>query len=209
MIRTCHKVIFGQVSVLVQDMGKKKKEKRGALAGCARICKIFGTVCLVAVILVCLPLTLPRVFGYEIYTVISGSMEPAIPTGSLVYIKEMEPKDVQVDDVIAFYGTKDAASIITHRVVENRVLMGEFITKGDANAAKDMNPAPYDNFIGKVAYSIPKVGGIALVLTGVYGKILAGGAILGAVILHGIASVINSKREKDEDEAEHLSEKKE
>ena len=136
-------------------------------------------------------------------------MEPAIPTGSLVYIKEMEPKDVQVDDVIAFYGTKDAASIITHRVVENRVLMGEFITKGDANATKDMNPAPYDNFIGKVAYSIPKVGGIALVLTGVYGKILAGGAILGAVILHGIASVINSKREKDKDEAEHLSEKKE
>ena len=64
-------------------------------------------------------------------------MEPAIPTGSLVYIKEMEPKDVQVDDVIAFYGTKDAASIITHRVVENRVLMGEFITKGDANATKD------------------------------------------------------------------------
>ena len=46
-------------------------------------------------------------------------------------------------------------------------------------------------------------------LTGVYGKILAGGAILGAVILHGIASVINLKREKDEDEAEHLSEKKE
>ena len=87
MIRTCHKVIFGQVSVLVQDMGKKKKEKRGALAGCARICKIFGTVCLVAVILVCLPLTLPRVFGYEIYTVISGSMEPAISVGSLVYVQ--------------------------------------------------------------------------------------------------------------------------
>ena len=104
---------------------------------------------------------------------------------------------------------KNAMVTSIHRVVENRVLMGEFITKGDANATKDMNPAPYDNFIGKVAYSIPKVGGIALVLTGVYGKILAGGAILGAVILHGIASVINLKREKDEDEAEHLSEKKE
>ena len=48
MIRACHKVFFGQVSVLVQDMEKKKKEKRGALAGCARVCKIFGTVCLVA-----------------------------------------------------------------------------------------------------------------------------------------------------------------
>ena len=75
MIRACHKVFFGQASVLVQDMEKKKKEKKGALAGCARVCKIFGTVCLVAVILVCLPLTLPRVFGYEIYTVISGSMD--------------------------------------------------------------------------------------------------------------------------------------
>ena len=91
MIRACHKVFFGQASVLVQDMEKKKKEKRGALAGCARVCKIFGTVCLVAVILVCLPLTLPRVFGYEIYTVISGSMEPAIPVGSLVYVQPGAP----------------------------------------------------------------------------------------------------------------------
>lgn len=183
-----------------------KKTKKSPVAA---VCSALGTALLILLIVICLPLTVPKAFHYHVYTVISGSMEQAIPTGSLVYIKEMEPKDVQVDDVIAFYGTKDAASIITHRVVENRVLMGEFITKGDANATKDMNPTPYDNFIGKVAYSIPKVGGIALVLTGVYGKILAGGAILGAVILHGIASVINSKREKDEDEAEYLSEKKE
>ena len=182
-------------------MNTKKTKKSPVAAACSAL----GTALLILLIVICLPLTVPKAFHYHVYTVISGSMEPAIPTGSLVYIKEMEPKDVQVDDVIAFYGTKDAASI----VVENRVLMGEFITKGDANATKDMNPAPYDNFIGKVAYSIPKVGGIALVLTGVYGKILAGGAILGAVILHGIASVINSKREKEEDEAEHLSEKKE
>ena len=181
-------------------MNTKKTKKSPVAAACSAL----GTALLILLIVICLPLTVPKAFHYHVYTVISGSMEPAIPTGSLVYIKEMEPKDVQVDDVIAFYGTKDAASIITHRV-----LMGEFITKGDANATKDMNPAPYDNFIGKVAYSIPKVGGIALVLTGVYGKILAGGAILGAVILHGIASVINSKREKDKDEAEHLSEKKE
>ena len=171
-----------------------KKTKKSPVAA---VCSALGTALLILLIVICLPLTVPKAFHYHVYTVISGSMEPAIPTGSLVYIKEMEPKDVQVDDVIAFYGTKDAASIITHRVVENRVLMGEFITKGDANATKDMNPAPYDNFIGKV------------VLTGVYGKILAGGAILGAVILHGVASAINSKREKDEDEAERLSEKKE
>jgi len=118
-----------------------KKTKKSPVAAA---CSALGTALLILLIVICLPLTVPKAFHYHVYTVISGSMEPAIPTGSLVYIKEMEPKDVQVDDVIAFYGTKDAASIITHRVVENRVLMGEFITKGDANATKDMNPAPYD-----------------------------------------------------------------
>lgn len=185
---------------------KTKKSKKSPVAV---VCSTLGTALLILLIVICLPLTVPKAFHYHIYTVISGSMEPAIPTGSLVYIKEMEPKDVQADDVIAFYGAKDAGSIITHRVVENRVLMGEFITKGDANATEDMNPASYNDFIGKVAYSIPKVGNIALVLTGFYGKVMAGGAILGAVILHGIASVINSKREKDEDKAECLSENKE
>ena len=169
---------------------KTKKLKKSPVAA---VCSALGTVLLIAI---CLPLTVPKAFHYHIYTVISGSMEPAIPTGSLVYIKEIEPEDVQVDDVIAFYGTRDAASIITHRVVENRVLMGEFITKGDANATEDMNPVSYDNFIGKVACSIPKVGNIALVLTGFYGKIMAGTVILGAIILHVIASVINSKREE-------------
>ena len=79
-------------------------------------------------------------------------MEPAIPTGSLVYIHETPPEDVAQEEVIAFYGARDSASIITHRVVENRVLMGEFVTKGDANQTEDMNPVPYGNFIGKVVY---------------------------------------------------------
>ena len=149
MIRTCHKVIFGQVSVLVQDMGKKKKEKRGALAGCARICKIFGTVCLVAVILVCLPLTLPRVFGYEIYTVISGSMEPAIPVGSLVYVQPGAPEDAGTDDVIAFYSSMDTGAIITHRVIKNDIVTGQIHTKGDANEKEDLYPVGYDYYIGR------------------------------------------------------------
>ena len=75
------------------DRKKNKEGKRRSSA--ALFCNIFGTVMLVALVLVCLPLTVPRLFGYHIYTVISGSMEPAIPTGSLVYIQEMEPEDVK------------------------------------------------------------------------------------------------------------------
>ena len=123
-------------------------------------------------------------------------MEPAIPTGSLVYIQEMEPEDVEADDVIAFYGAKDSASIITHRVVENRVLMGEFITKGDANQTEDMNPVSYENFIGKVVKSYPEIGEIAQILTGPEGKVIAGGVIVAAVVLQILASMFERRYEK-------------
>ena len=176
------------------DRKKNKEGKRRSSA--ALFCNIFGTVMLVALVLVCLPLTVPRLFGYHIYTVISGSMEPAIPTGSLVYIQEMEPEDVKADDVIAFYGAKDSASIITHRVVENRVLMGEFITKGDANQTEDMNPASYENFIGKVVKSYPEIGEIAQILTGPEGKVIAGGVIVAAVVLQILASMFERRYEK-------------
>ena len=113
----------------------------------AGIIRTAGTLVLAALVIACAPLTVPRLVGYQIYSVVSGSMEPAIPVGSLVYIKAVEPAGLETDDVIAFYGARDSASIITHRIVENRVLMGEFITKGDANQTEDMNPVPYADVV--------------------------------------------------------------
>ncbi len=103
------------------------------------MCGTLGALLLVILVAACLPLTLPPpVFGYHIYTVLSGSMEPAIPVGSLSYIQETAPEDMKEKDVIAYYGGSDRTAIITHRVVENRVFMGEFVTKGDANPDEDM-----------------------------------------------------------------------
>lgn len=171
-------------------MSKEKKKKSLAAA----VCSILGTVLLVVMVAVCLPLTVPRVFGYHIYSVVSGSMEPAIPIGSLLYIEKAQPEDMKEKDIIAFYGGQDAMAIITHRVVENRVLMGEFITKGDANAAEDMDPVPYEDFIGKVRLSIPAVGGAAQAFTSTPGKIGAASLILLAVVLQVLGSML--EREK-------------
>lgn len=124
-------------------------------------------------------------------------MEPAIPTGSLVYIHETPPEDVAQEEVIAFYGARDSASIITHRVVENRVLMGEFVTKGDANQTEDMNPVPYGNFIGKVVYFLPGAGRAAELFTSSSGKILAGGVIAAALVLQVLAAAIGAAKHDD------------
>lgn len=172
------------------DLSRKRHKKSPVAA----ICGALGTALLIALVLFCIPITVPRIFGYHIYSVVSGSMEPAIPVGSLVYIQEGAPEDMQEDDVIAFYGARDSNAIITHRVVENRVVMGEFITKGDANQTEDMNPVPYSNFIGKVVLSIPVMGGLAQMLTSMTGKLIAVFVIGIALILEVTASVLDRKR---------------
>ena len=129
------------------------KKKRG---NSAALCSAAGTIILVLVILACLPLTLPRLAGYSLYSVISGSMEPEIPVGSLVLIHDADPVYVEEGDVIAFYGAADSSAVITHRVVSNSPVVGEIITKGDANAERDMNPVDYENFIGKVEHVVPR-----------------------------------------------------
>ena len=171
---------------------KTKKNRKNPVAA---ICSALGTLLLIIIVVACLPLTVPKVFGYEMYTVISGSMEPSIPTGSLVYFKDMEPQDVADGDVIAFYGGHDSNAIITHRVVKNRVVMGEFVTKGDANEKEDMNPIPYMNFLGRVELSIPVVGELAQMLTSMEGKIAAGTLIGVAVILQLLASLLDRRRD--------------
>lgn len=185
---------------MTEKKHRKKQNGKEKSRGAA-VCAFLGTFLLVALVLVCIPLTVPRLFGYHIYTVISGSMEPAIPTGSLVYIKEMEPENVEPKEVIAFYGAKDSAGIVTHRVVENRVLMGEFVTKGDANQTEDMNPVPYDNFIGKVEFSFPELGATAQILTGKEGKFLAAGVIAAALVLQVMASALEKRFERKRKES--------
>ena len=171
---------------------KLKKKKRRCPA--SAVCSALGTFILIVVVLLCLPLTIPRMFGYELYTVVTGSMEPVIPVGSLVYVKDVPPEDVETDDVIAFYGAEDSAAVITHRVVSNSVIMGEFITKGDANKTNDMNPVTYGQYIGKVQLTVPMAGTAAEILTGTQGKMLAACAIGAAVILQLAAHILKKSK---------------
>lgn len=159
------------------------------------VCSTLGTLLLIVLIVVCIPLSVPKLFGYEIYSVVSGSMEPEIPVGSLVCIKGSAPEDVQVSDIIAFYGARDSAAIIIHRVVENHVVMGEIITKGDANVTNDMNPVDYDNFIGTVEFHVPYLGAAAQTLTSLEGKIAAAGVISLAVVFIAISMILDGRGE--------------
>lgn len=95
--------------------------------------------------------------NYKIFTVQSGSMEPAIKTGSLIFVKPMG--DYNVGDVIT-RRTTDPKVTITHRIFLKEEINGQtaFETKGDANNAPDGEKFTRDAIIGKVLLTIPLLG---------------------------------------------------
>ncbi|MBR3318503.1 MAG: signal peptidase I [Atopobiaceae bacterium] len=123
-------------------------------------CRVAGIMLLVVVIGLCAPITIPRIFGYEVYDVVSGSMEPEIPVGSVLYVKACDLQTVNEGDVIAY---SDVDGVVAHRVVKNRTGLGEFVTKGDANNVEDRKPVSYERVVGRVELHLPLFGmGIAL-----------------------------------------------
>lgn len=113
-----------------------------------------GYICMIVLIVILLPLFVPRVVGLQTLSVISGSMEPVIPTGSLIYVKEIDIDDVKINDVITFYGKQ--GSIVTHRI--QRIDKDGIVTKGDANVDVDLMKVKDSQLIGKVLFSIPLLG---------------------------------------------------
>ena len=171
-------------------MGKTKRKKRTI----ARICSMIGVSLLILVILICIPLTLPRLTGFDIVT---GSMEPAIPVGSLIYVREEAPAELMEGEVVAYRSNTDAGIIITHRVVKNQVVSGQLITKGDANEAEDISPVSYAQVIGKVTLTIPVLGGIFAAMVTFYGKIVIVSVVLLAAILLYIGTDSRNIQEKE------------
>ena len=131
------------------------------------LCNILGILILACAIAICLPAAAPRVLGYEVYCVVSGSMEPEIPVGSAVFVKGTAPEEIKEGDVVAFLG---GDSVIIHRVVANHKVEGEFTTKGDANEGEDMNRVPYSALKGRVERHVPILGDILTVAASASGK---------------------------------------
>lgn len=97
-------------------------------------------------------------FGYQIKSVLSGSMEPNIQTGSIITLKETDNNHhFKKNDVITFKTTDNM--IVTHRINQVQADGQSYITKGDANDATDIEPVKQENIIGMYSgFTIPYIG---------------------------------------------------
>jgi len=99
----------------------------------------------------------PNIMGYYLFRVMTGSMEPTIPTDSLIVVKETDPAKLGVGDVISFYSNDPSlmGAVNTHRIIALEENEGSFFftTKGDANNVEDRYTTRGEDVVGKVVYS--------------------------------------------------------
>lgn len=141
----------------------------------------FSTLLVALVVLLAALLWGPRLVGMDVFTVLSGSMEPAYHTGGCVYVKETDPQKLEVGDVVTF--RLSGNTIATHRIIEVSEENGtrSFRTKGDANEEADNSLLTPDRIIGKVVFGLPYLGFLAAYIqskSGRYAAIAAGALIL-------------------------------
>ena len=117
---------------------------------------LLGLVLLLATALI----LVPKIAGGVPLTILSGSMEPNLPVGSLAVVLPVEPDDVRIGDIVSYLPDPGDPTAISHRVVAidihgdgSRV----FTVKGDANSAADAPVQAYQ-IRAKVWYAVPGLG---------------------------------------------------
>ena len=125
-----------------------------------KIWNVISTVLVVIVVVVALLLVGARLFGLQVYAVLSGSMEPTYHVGSVIYVEPVDPSEIQVGDPITFVMNEEL-TVATHRVVSIDAENSHFYTKGDANENPDAAPVHFNNLLGKPVFTIPYLGYIS------------------------------------------------
>ena len=169
------------------------------------VCKLLSTLIVIALLALAAVFIVPTALGYTGYAVISGSMVPAIPVGSIVYDKDVEDAStLEVGDIITYQ--LDSGDMVTHRITANDVDAQTVTTKGDANDVEDASPVSYDKIIGKVAISFPFLGYVAI-----YGKTQLGiAAVCGVIVVLIILIYLpDALRSADDDEKKKKKHKNE
>ena len=145
-----------------------------------------GTAAVLVLALALAVAVVPALAGARPLTVLSGSMEPALPVGSTVVVRSEPAEGIAVGDVVTFTDREEGGGetrVVTHRVIEVRP-GPEFVTMGDANDAPDQGVVLAADVLGVQWYHVPYVGLLRERLLTPPGAFFALGAVLLAAAVH-------------------------
>lgn len=153
-----------------------------------KIHDILTSVLTAIIVVFALVFVISRAFGIQIYTVISGSMEPQYHVGSVIFVKPTEPYEIAVGDVITFKLTDSV--IATHRVVRIDTENESFYTKGDNNEYEDIEPVKFSELVGCPVFTLPLVGYVVVFLKSPLG--------ISIIVLVIIINICFNKKQREE-----------
>lgn len=161
-----------------------------------KICSALSTLIIIMFAAIAAVLVLPILFGCKSMAVVSGSMEPGIPVGSIVVVRHTNPDTLEVGDVISY--RLSGNTMVTHRVAAIDAENQELITKGDANEVEDANPVAYSSVVGKKLFHVPLLGYLSIYIKTPLGIVGVCGVLIILILLNFLPSIF----EPEEKEAE-------
>lgn len=140
----------------------------------------------------------PRIGGATPYTILTGSMRPTLPPGTLVVVRPVDPRTIGIGDVVTYQLRSGDPEVVTHRVVaQGRDAQGRpvFRTQGDANNAVDRGWVVPAQIKGTRWYSVPYLGYATSLITSTQRRI-ASLAIAAALLAYSAYTLTGAVRER-------------
>lgn len=159
-----------------------------------KICSILSTLILIVFAAVAAVMILPIVFGCKSMAVVSGSMEPAIPVGSIIIVNEVESEELEVGDVISY--KMSGGTMVTHRIVSIDTENSCVTTKGDANDVEDGNPVAFNDIVGKEVFHVPYLGYLSIYIKTPLGIVGVCAVLMVLILLNFLPSIFEPEEEK-------------
>ena len=143
-------------------------------------------------------IVVPKVSGAQPYTVLTSSMKPKYPPGTLIVVRKVDVSTLAIGDVVTYQIRSGEPGVITHRIVGftfdqkgNRLLT----TQGDAVPVPDERPVQAAQVRGKLWYSIPYLGYVNNWITGST-RLIVVYVIAGALVLYAVTQFGGSVRDR-------------
>ncbi|MBW8750058.1 MAG: signal peptidase I [Propionibacteriales bacterium] len=142
------------------------------------------------VLVLALVVVIPRVGGGTAYTVLTGSMRPTMPPGTLVVVRPVKPEQIAVGDVVTYQIESGDPTVATHRVVAVGIDM-----KGDANNVDDPSEVRPEQIRGKRWYSVRYLAWPTLKVGGHVRQLVVFGAVA-VLIGYALMSFAGAARDR-------------
>lgn len=160
-----------------------------------KICNVLSTVVLILLMVVAAVILVPMILGFKEMAVLSGSMEPTIPVGSIVYVKPLDDPSVLEPGDVCTYTLSDGKTMVTHRVVSIDPDNQTLVTQGDANDVDD-GDINFTQVFGEAQFHLPYVGYIAINIKTPTGIMAVCGVLVLVILLNFIPAIIDAGEEE-------------